>query len=405
MNSPHNAARALAPNFGTPTKVLPSQSEPLSDLEFQQSLQVCDWIASITEARDKYLEVNKLDVAINNPAANWSLDNSFYDGYRALTRKNYDNINMLRVFSQIFSGHYLGVVDAAGRQVPKSVPRTLDEEVSGYLVRKPDTDRPWWFKRYRNLISGFPDLAKLSPPAAFGESGWLIDDVIVNHDTYVYMERVALLSKSGLVENLRQRERPVILEIGSGYGALAYFIKRLVPRSVYICLDLPESLMFAGIYLSRYFLKSSLLVNPNTDIDMIGNHDCVFVPNYLFHRLVEAGVRVDLAINTLSMSEMSAPQVAHYCEGLKRMLGSEGHFFEQNQDNKPLGMIYAADVIRRHFNYATTVSIHTDLTQGVPTVWSNRGQSTWIQKIVSSALGVGNVIVAGKSAPAVSQVR
>lgn len=338
----------------------------MSQAGFDRAKIICEYISNVICDRNGYLQRNNLDVSINNPAANWSLENTFFDGYRALASKNYDSINMLRVFSQMFSGNYLGVKHAAGMPVPKVLPKNLNEDVLYYMGNEPH----WWIESYVNLIAEFPAIGHLSPPRTFGESGYLVNGVIVNHDTYVYMERVALLEKSRLIERLRQKKRPIILEIGCGYGAVAYYLKRLLPECVYICVDLPESLIFSAIYLDRFF-GDSLLFNDGIDVNRVCEHGCVFVPNYMFHKLTESDQKIDLAVNTLSMSEMTSAQVAYYCEGLKKMMGSEGVFFEQNQDNRHVGLVYANELISRHFSHRREVLLRSDLTQGAATIWAN----------------------------------
>ncbi|WP_404360885.1 putative sugar O-methyltransferase [Methylotuvimicrobium sp. KM1] len=346
--------------------ILPRDSNNLTQKEFETALKICDYINNVIQNRDSYIKNNSLDVSINNPAANWSLHNSFFDGFRALVSRKFEHINMLRVFSQMFSGNYLGVKHAEGLHVPQTVPKKLDYDVLSYL----NSDPIWWKERYINLIAMFPQIGALTPPRDFGESGVIVGNVLVNHDTYVYLERIALLVKYGVVEKLNQRTRPVILEIGCGYGALAYFIKKLVPNCTYICVDLPESLIFSGIYLTRYFEDYLLVEGETTNLE-VNDSECVFVPNYMFHKLPESNSTIDLAINTLSMSEMTPEQVAYYCRGLAAMLGRNGIFYEQNQDNRHIGLTYAKEIVQKYFDQQLDMQLMNGLTQGSATLWAN----------------------------------
>lgn len=346
--------------------ILPKESVPLSQKEFSNAVGVCDYISNLIRIRQVYITEKSLNPLINNPGANWSLENSFFDGYRALISKKYENINLLRVFSQMFSGNYLGIKHAAGLKVPKSIPENLNSEAKEILTNNTD----WWRLRYSKLIEVYPSLKGLSLPNGFGETGILVDGVIVNHDTYVYLERVSLLIKYGLIEKLSKKENPVILEIGSGFGALGFLIKKLVPNCTYICVDLPESLIFAAIYLGRYF-PNSLLLNEGHNISELKIKDGIFVPNFMFHKLTESTLTLDLAINTLSMSEMTSDQVEYYCQGISSMLKQDGVFFEQNQDNKHVGLIYASDVIKNTFSNRLELSLDDGLTQGSASIWAN----------------------------------
>ncbi len=356
----------------TPYFILPSESAALSEEDYRRLDMVRGWIARVIDRRDAYISEQNLDIAINNPAANWSPEQTFYDGYRALISGDRRNIRMMRVFSQIFSGFYLGLVYAYGFQVPRSVPDNIDDVAAGYMSEVWRDEEPWWVTRYKRLIEKMPMLSKLSPPKEFGETGFLINGVIVNHDTYGYLERIFAMQKMGIIDKLREKSRrPIILEIGSGYGGLSYYVKQLIPGCVYICLDLPECLIFSALYMTRFY-RDGLLFDETLTADQITRHGTAFVPNYLFDRLVELGFKIDLAINTLSMSEMSEGQVANYCRGIDKMLSDDGAFFEQNHDNRHIGLIYSKDTISKYFDPNLRIEdkeLNDDCTKGITTIW------------------------------------
>jgi putative sugar O-methyltransferase len=357
---------AMIPDF-----ILPSESIAVSEKDYRRFEMVCEWITRVIGTRDAYISEKNLDVAINNPAANWSSEQSFYDGYRALVSGDRRNIGMMRVFSQMFSGFYLGLISAHGLYVPRSVPDNIDDVANGYRSQIWRDQEPWWVTRYKQLIEKAPMLARLSPPKEFGETGFVINGVIVNHDTYAYLERVFVMQKMGVLDRLLGKNRPIILEIGSGYGALSYYVKQLIPGCVYICLDLPECLIFSALYMTK-FHDDGLLFDENSTVEQITDHGAAFVPNYMFDRLVESGLKIDLAINTLSMSEMSEDQVSNYCRGIEKMLNDDGAFFEQNHDNRHVGLIYSKDTISKCFDPSLSIEdkeLSADCTNGVPTIW------------------------------------
>jgi hypothetical protein len=107
--------------------------------------------------------------------------------------------------------------------------------------------------RYESLRNRLPGYLRIGPPAKFGEVGWSVDGVIVNHDTWAYYERLLLLYRAGILDGESPKclhAGAAVLEIGSGYGALAWYIMQAVPAIKYTALDLPESLIYAAIYLS-----------------------------------------------------------------------------------------------------------------------------------------------------------
>jgi SAM-dependent methyltransferase len=209
--------------------------------------------------------------------------------------------------------------------------------------------------RYRHNVAGLPAWLRVAPPAKFGEIGWLIDGAIVNHDTVAYAERLALLYTSGLLDQLIQKPDCRVLEIGGGYGALAYYLKQAIPQMTYYIVDIPESLVFSSIYLSALFES--------------GIH---FVPNYEFPQLANSAGQFDLVINTLSMSEMTEQQVVEYCSGIQKIIGDSGKFFEQNQDNRPVGFINAQNIIEQFFMTRTSLGgplLTPHLEQGFANIW------------------------------------
>lgn len=121
-----------------------------------------------------------------------------------------------------------------------------------------------------------------------------------------------------------------LLEIGAGYGVLASKLLQILGNDTkYIICDIPESLLFSGLYLAL----SGFLVLQVDCPPSIG-HGITLIPNYWFNRLLEPMRKMDLVVNTLSMSEMSEHQVRVYASGISKLIGMDGLFFEHNFDNR-----------------------------------------------------------------------
>jgi len=266
-----------------------------------------------------------------------------------------ENIEWLRLVSQ-FTGFGLWSMSIEPPLPPtdiKAIDRALSE-----LGLAPDALALEFCARLRREL---PPYLCLGPPAKFGEVGWLVDGVIVNHDTAVDWERLGALYRAGILDRespSRLKAGSRILEIGAGYGALAYYIQRAVPGVRYTVLDIPESLVYSAIYLS--------VLNPDAATD--------FLPNYEFPKLVEDNQQFDLVINTLSMTEMSEQQVRTYCRGIRTLIGASGVFFEQNQDGRHVGLLNARDIVHAYFSREELLGgpgLTPYLTQGFATIWSN----------------------------------
>ena len=201
----------------------------------------------------------------------------------------------------------------------------------------------------------------------------------MSFDTYTYLERLAALHDCGLIDRLREiansGRTPLIVEIGGGYGGLSYYLSQLVPQARIVIVDIPESLIFSSLYLSLLLpQQEQIYARPAvTDQPLVpATPGCTFVPNYLFDKVIETHVDFDLAINTLSMSEMDEEQVEYYCRGLNHLLATEGVFFEQNHDNKPVGRLNAKKIIARHFEKRQEIHSRAAraLIQGRTHLWS-----------------------------------
>jgi putative sugar O-methyltransferase len=361
--------------------VLLRDQQPLTESELHRANSIIDWIEQVIEARPEYLERHRLSETIHCPQAIWALDKGegLYDGFRAVCSRDPKVLNHLRLWTQQFTGYRLLSMELAeGRPFPRpqDVDALVDEKLLA-LGAAPD----FWVGRYIRLSAKLPPYLRISRPRQLGEIGWNVDGRTLSYDSYVYLERLAMMHECGVIDRLRQiaaaGRTPFIVEIGGGFGGLAYHLARIIPQARIVIVDIPESLIFSSLYLSLLLPKRAhVLVSPEVAGQPFvpESAGCTFVPNYLFDRLIETGPKFDLAINTLSMSEMDAPQVEYYCRGLDQLLSDEGVFFEQNQDNTALGRLDARTVIAEHFRYRQDLHSRLvgSLTQGTAHLWGKQ---------------------------------
>jgi hypothetical protein len=311
--------------------------------EQEQRISACRrQVRDAIRDRDDYITRHNLDPSIWNPAANWDRSQWFYrDAHQLIDG---DEAQDLRRLSRQFTG--------------RAMPVANDQ---------PDVLAIVQFRHYKKHL---PDYLHISPPALFHESGWLIDGMIVNYDAMAYWERIAALYQAGLLDRdsphgLKPGAR--ILEIGGGYGGLAYFLRRAIGAMNYTIVDLPESLIYSSMYLSASFETGFR-----------------FLPNYRFHEI--SGEQFDLVINTLSMAEMSEPQVRAYCAALPRMAPM---FFEQNHDCRFIGWLNPEEIIADYFPHRAPIHNRAGapgLIQGVAHVWSSNPLPEAMSRVVPGLL-------------------
>ena len=326
--------------------------EPLSAAEHERARDASAFVRALLDQREDYVARHALNREVWMPAANWEPGQRFYNGARELLAGNAGTIELLRIYAQQFSGYALWCMSkGTGTPLPPLNRQTIAASLNSVTE---DTEA---LATYRLLRNELPEYLRIGPPIKFGEVGWRHDGMVVNYDVAAYWERLLLLYRFGFLNRASPRALRAgsrVLEIGPGYGALAWYIQEAVPGVSYTVLDLPESLVYAAIYLG--------VLHPGATR---------VLANYEFPTLVQDGERFDLVINTLSMSEMSGPQVRSYCEGIGSLIGDGGAFFEQNQDNRSVGMLNAQDIIAGHLQQEGPAQ---RMIQGYAHVWTSRGR-------------------------------
>ena len=341
--------------------------------EFESAVRICQTISNIEKDRCSYVQKYNLDTDIFLPQANWAQDdirtlpNPIYELYRTVLASEYETINNLRLYTQPFTGYHLN--------------NLLSEESS----INPQCS---YVNLYNTVVKYLPSEIIVRPPKMLGEIGWDVNGNIVNHDVYVYQERMNCLYESGIVNWLNEKAKKFscsnIVEIGGGFGGLAHHIKNAVPKTNYFICDLPESLLFSALYLKLTQPQYTLTIYDGSNKSDIleNNGGFKLIPNHMFSEFVES-TTIDLAINTLSLSEMSEKQVRYYAKSLRAMLNRKGVFFEQNTDNRHIdGLNYCKDYLFEEFPFSETLVVKSvpSLTQGVVDIWSNQPLSSIINK-------------------------
>lgn len=125
------------------------------------------------------------------------------------------------------------------------------------------------------------------------------------------------------------RMHPVILEVGSGSGNLARTLKLLHPRVRYVCVDIPESLFFANLFLKLEFPHAThkYVRNPS-DVENVQEADFVYVPTEFAPVL--ASQRFGLFVNTNSLGEMRNEASAHWFQFVESQVEVD-HIFLLNR--------------------------------------------------------------------------
>ena len=175
------------------------------------------------------------------------------------------------------------------------------------------------------------DLDKLNQPKFGNQNGAIINKNFVTIGSFfchIY---------SDLLNNfIKKKNRPIIADLGAGYGKLAYYILKDRKEFCFIDFDLPEVLSLATFYLMKIWpnKKTLLYGEKNFTNNDLNNYDLIFLPSFEIEKLKNNSV--DLFVNKNSLGEMmpntSKKLVENICRTTKTFFHinheTERNFFE-----------------------------------------------------------------------------
>ena len=173
---------------------------------------------------------------------------------------------------------------------------------------------------------------------SFGENFFDYHDLFLIYFLYVLSPFINQKSQ--------EKTRTFILEIGGGYGGLAYKIKRLFPKTTCILLDLPEANFISNYYIKSLEPKAKILnlekilkdkkvkTTENLSIrksDLV-DYDYVILPGYLIENFTQNFI--DFFINTRSFMEMNLQTINFYFLNIQKLISRDGFFYCVNRYKK-----------------------------------------------------------------------
>ena len=135
-----------------------------------------------------------------------------------------------------------------------------------------------------------------------------------------------------------ETSRPVIFEIGAGYGGLSRILKSYIPNSCHILLDLPETLTYASYFIAYNYPDKKVaylsdIMDRLDDFDgVMQEYDFVLIPPWVSHYLPDQSI--DMVIDTSSLAEMSKVYTQYYLGHIDRTLKVKGYFYSMNKRHK-----------------------------------------------------------------------
>lgn len=171
------------------------------------------------------------------------------------------------------------------------------------------------FVVWRNNLP-FTALEEVDAPRVGNPWGYSFNGMLLYEPVFEYNFQAHYFDK--LLSNI---QTPIVVEIGGGFGGLAYHLLRCRPSIKYIGFDLPENILIQTYYLSCTFPNRRIFTyqKDSTPInrELLDRNDIVLLPNYELPR-VESLI-ADLIINVRSLSEMSHETITEYFMQIDRI--------------------------------------------------------------------------------------
>lgn len=319
-----------------------TMNHAITSEEYAYCLSLVESLQRLYDDTSDYIVRHKLDRTIVLPGNEWTE----ISPTTGLTfRTAYNDINFLRLNAP-FAGYHLAVLDRLDpggkfdrKEAEAFVARLSRDGIPDDIAKlqrrfDPKTRLKHVIPEYLDHIRNVPARHRVATPRMFGEIGLDVGGILVNPDTILCQSRVNGLYCSGVLEKLeadiKRNGRARVLEIGAGWGGLAYALQEIFgDRLEYIVVDLASSLYYAMIYLSILGgREQTYLLQPEARPPE--HFKYLFVANYLLDSVMPDLGPIDLAINCMSFPEMSAPQIRYYGTALKRLIGNDGVVFEEN---------------------------------------------------------------------------
>jgi len=209
--------------------------------------------------------------------------------------------------------------------------------IKEYEYREHHRARADKFKKKLEDLKGRDKQGLLVPESkTLGGFGFEFDGQLYNSDTLKYYECMLAMEKGGLLNIFRDVRAPrSLLEIGAGWGGLAYQFKKVFPKATYIIVDLPQSIIFSATYLKTAFPDASIFISDGSSRDWknfnIYDYDFIFLPHYLWANLNFK--KPDLVVNTIGFQEMSTKQITDYVSKAKKW--GVPYIYSMNRDRSP----------------------------------------------------------------------
>lgn len=169
------------------------------------------------------------------------------------------------------------------------------------------------------------DIGRLAAPRVGNPYGVRVDGGIVHPNTFLDDYRAGHVLR--LLDGV---DRPIVVDIGGGYGGFCHQLFANGGNVTYVGFDLPDNLIVASYFILAAHPEKRVLLYESPDdpldADVLREFDVVLMPNFMLPRLADRSV--ECVTNFTSLSEMDFGTIAEYLRQVDR--ACTGFFYQEN---------------------------------------------------------------------------
>jgi hypothetical protein len=179
------------------------------------------------------------------------------------------------------------------------------------------------FNIWKNEIGSASDIDSLKGPLLGNPYGHYVNGIFIeasSHYNHYYATKIRLLQQNS--------SHNKVLELGGGYGNMAYYLMRDSDNLTYLDFDLPENFALTAFYLLSAFPNKKIALYGEIDLekDNLEPYDAILMPNFEIEKM--GNDSVELVFNSYSLAEMSHEAINNYINIINRI--SKKYIFHLN---------------------------------------------------------------------------
>jgi putative sugar O-methyltransferase len=180
---------------------------------------------------------------------------------------------------------------------------------------------------WKSLLGNTHSIRDLIAPCIGNPYGSYFDGIFIRAGAdylHYYATAIARL--------IRRNDHRTVVELGGGYGGMAYYLCRDNQKMTYIDFDLPENVALASYYLLCAFPEKRTLLYGEAKLtpSAIAAYDIIVMPGFEIAKVQDRSV--DMIFNSYSLAEMSQATILAYIEEFTRI--ARGYFLHVNHNKR-----------------------------------------------------------------------